>query len=1208
MARSSSTRSPGAPTPPSPAATRQGSATGGRPSAATSRTSLASSAGLATARTTKRGASSVTSTASSVTSTPAASRQRASIVNRKTTSEGDEIAEHDDKSSTAKEEEEEEEEEAEEVDDRGAGTAPSPQKGSRSSTSMTRRAAPTAPTAPAAVAPSRAPVAVLRQSQISAETAREIEGLKTKLRVVEGKRAEDRAKLRHLEMLQAERDKFEGIIQKLQAKYQPQGVEIGDLRKTLKEKETRLEELERLQAENDSTLEMAALDRSMAEETADAFQHECGILRQRVEELQLEVEILQQENDEFSRAMSPEERASQGWLQMEKTNERLREALIRLRNVTQQQEAELKDQINELERDLEEYLSIKGQYESTKELLLASDNNVEDLKQQLETALGAEEMIEELAERNMQSQEEINALKSAVEDLEALKEVSDELEYSHIETEKQLQEEIERRESAFHEQSRRIVQQDETIEDMEYTLVRFRELVSTLQADLEDMRASKQLSETESSELTMRSRAMMDLNTKLQVSMSKAQAKTIDVELGRLEAEEATEHLSILKPYLPDYFDSERNSVLAFLRFKRVSFKASLMNNTIHERFSDQPISTSSVPEDFFAAYDAVGKLWWMSSISNRFINYITGCSAEGFGSIEHAFYELEPVERTLNSCTAALKRNEFSARKCVDELQRSVGVLSHLAETLLPSTPMTRADEICMQSVLTQAFLEETASSISYLKALVQSKLPPLDLHEGTFVNKMDALATRARRLKVAVVKISHLLEDLKARALAPPDDVGEPLKRFEGLAEKLSELVRHAGENVAHRLGEEGGVEGFALPEISQTMWHACVPFAESLGFAVEIEDALVVLNHVLHALEANLVELDSISSDLSRTSEFEKPRAPWIVRAEKLKSNKAISRDADELINRLKSEVQEASTALGVKDQTLEEQAIKVELLEARMREASKKASMVKDLESSNQEIRAREGDLSAMVVNRKKELQAMEAERDDYRTRLERVERSSGTAAVVATTADGKVVDTAMSLVAMRENEVLRTEIQSLQTCVRFLREENRRANMLDPYTLQRSVDMNSWLSAPLPGSRQRSDPAREMLKWQQGATTALEARDVFGHLIKLTQNSRVYDLKSTNEHDQESRAAWHPAKSRLRYHVLQQREEFERWSEWKDAIVRREREQTRLAGVHRKKDVARRTMVAGNYNRSLPSSVEDGKEVRAAGHGVKILEA
>lgn len=1048
--------------------------------------------------------------------------------------------------------------EGENAQDERAAPAPTPRT-SRQSLTATRSAA-----------NRQAPVATTAQRQgQSAALTREVEELQTKLRVIEKKRTEDREKLKILEQLQTERDKFESIIQKLQAKYQPQQMEITELRKKLKETEERLEEVERMEAEHESLMEMAALDREMAEETAEAFKHECETLRSKMEELQLEVEVLREENEEFSQVTSPEERSSHGWLQMERTNERLREALIRLRDMTLQQEADLKDQIKELEQDLEEYSAVKSEYEATKERLLVAEANVEDLKQQLETALGAEEMIEELADKNMRYQEEINELKAAIEDLESLREISDELEYTHIETEKQLQEEIDYRDGVFSEQCRKIAQQDEVIEDLEYTLSRFRELVTNLQADLEDMRASQQLSEAEATNLTTRSRAMMDLNMKLQASVSKAQTKTIDVELNRMEAEEAAQHLSIVKLYLPEYFESERNSVLALLRSKRVSFKAIVMNSTIRERIAEQ--SAISTYEEMFHAHEVLEHLLWISSVCDRFVTYITACTPEEFGSIKAALFEMEPVERTLNFWIDNLKKNEVNMKKFAMELQRSIALLAHLAETLLPSSPEMFADELCTRASLSQAYLDHAASVVSRLRSLIQSKIVTSEEsgEENNFaLNKLDAFVSQARGYKVAMGKVARTLEDLRARSLALSREADEPFQKTETCGRELSELARKLGENVVNLTSDEERTEAYTMDEIFDCMSQVFTDSTQTADEATENNDPLSLLTNKLRDLGSQLDELDAVSADLSRTTEFERGAFPWIARSEELKSNKTISPDADEEIRRLKNEVHELSTALGVKDNTLEEQTIKIELLESRMREATKKASMVKDLEAKIEQIQAASDELEKTVDRQKKELQTAEAERDEFKARLERMKRVSGTAGV-ATTGDGIVIDNEASLAAMHENESLRAEVESLQAAVRFLREENRRANFLDPYSVQRSTEMHAWLDAPLT----RAVPTAEQEKIQR---TALESRDVMTHLLKLTKDSRVCDLKSTmvtpasGDSSAATRTTWRPSKTRLRYQVLQQRENFEHWVEWRDDIVNYEREQDRLAAAKRER--------------------------------------
>jgi dynactin 1 len=68
-----------------------------------------------------------------------------------------------------------------------------------------------------------------------------------------------------------------------------------------------------------------------------------------------------------------------------------------------------------------------------------------------------------------------------IEDLEALKELNDELEETHIETEKQLQEDIDFKDIQIREMRKKIENFSETVADYENTIGQFRDLVSSLQ-------------------------------------------------------------------------------------------------------------------------------------------------------------------------------------------------------------------------------------------------------------------------------------------------------------------------------------------------------------------------------------------------------------------------------------------------------------------------------------------------------------------------------------------------------------------------------------------------------------------------------------------------------------------------------------------------------------------------------------------------------
>ena len=515
------------------------------------------------------------------------------------------------------------------------------------------------------------PIMSQKPSQPGLATIKEVDELKAKLRIMEKKRLEDRENLKTMETVQAERDKFEAIIQKLQAKYQPQQQEIGELKRQIKEADAKAQMNENAQGENDIALEMATLDREMAEETAESLKTELDALRQAHEELELETEILREENAELGKEMSPEERATQGWMQLERSNHRLREALMRLRDVSKEQEAGLKQQVRELEKDVEELGNIRALYETTKENLARSDTALEDLHQQLETALGAEDMIEELVEKNMSLTERIEDLRVTVEDLESLKELNDELEINHMETEKQLQDEVNYQETIIHEQTKKTAVQNETINDLEQTLSRFRVLVSNLQNDLEDMRASQQISEAEASQLTNQSKAMLDLNMRLQSSASKAQIKAIDIELRRLEAQESAEHLAIVQRFLPSSFERERNSIYALLRIKRIGFKANLMHSLIKENLNGQTLPGHE--DAVFASYDIMDKLTWLLTMCERLIGCIQTYDLTAFSKLEASLYDLEPVERALNGWIHSMKKDELKEELCAAELHRYI-------------------------------------------------------------------------------------------------------------------------------------------------------------------------------------------------------------------------------------------------------------------------------------------------------------------------------------------------------------------------------------------------------------------------------------------------------------------------------------------------------------------------------------------------------
>ncbi|KAG9240873.1 dynein associated protein-domain-containing protein [Calycina marina] len=1002
--------------------------------------------------------------------------------------------------------------------------------------------------------------------------SREIEDLKTKLRVMEKKRMEDRDKLKAMEQVRIERDKYENIIGKLQTKYQLQLEEMKKLKQELKEQEIRFDSVESMQEEHSIELEHAVLDREMAEAIVDNLKSEVKEQKDVIEELRLELDIAKAENSELSGGLTVEEKSTQGWLQMERTNERLKEALMRLRDMTQQTEVDLKSEIKTLEGEVSDLTVFKDQYLDTKRRLDESEANAAELSQRLEDNDATDDLVVELSDKNLTMEADIQELKSTIEDLESLRELNDELEINHVEAEKEMQEDIDFKESIINEQARRAAQQERAIEDMEYTLSRFRDLVTNLQNDIDDMRASHAVTETESEQLNARSRAMMELNMKLQVSAAKTQIKTIELELRRLDAREASDHLDIVQKFLPDSFTKDdRESVLAYLRFKRVAFKANLLHGFVKERVNSS--SFAGHEDDIFAGCDVLDKLSWIIGMCDRFISYISHCSVEDFARFKDALLDLEPVERALNGWIDGLRRDELKEKQCSAELKRTLAVISSLAEVHISHNLASYADDIHMRALVMQSHLESAAAALTVTKSMVQTILPSQDDDELAqhFNRKSDAVITQTRNAKVIISKALRALADLKSRSLSLAPDTIQAFEQCEASTEELANFTRHVGIDLYTLLREEGQEEPHTYAEVQSTVHRST-----SMILASSEQDLFSIYLSKLRTLTASLVDLAAMASDLEITQEFELATAPWNVRSDELKSFKAVPVDAEDELRRLKEENHERATMIAMRDQTIDESTVKIELLESRMRDATKKNERIHELERKIEEAQKQEATLKAIIDKHYAEITRMEADG-------EKLKRFADEARIVGIIAPGSNAGHERAVATAREMEILKSEIESLQAAVRYLREDNRRARLTDHRSL-------AWLAAPLVQPKTKEQERKESL--------AAEANKVLNELLVLIKTTMLYDLSTLPK----DRLAWRPAKNSPQYYVAKQREDFEAWCSWRLEVERKgkmlaEGEASKAAGMVKRSGAAQVSL-------HLPSWQKTGSmggEIEIVGH-------
>lgn len=989
-------------------------------------------------------------------------------------------------------------------------------------------------------------------SRTTAE-GRRIEQLEAEVRLLAERREEDRQKQPDVEKLVADRNKFERIIQSLQAKYGPQSQELANVRAKLKEIESRSDDMEMLKAEHEEQMDMATVDRETAEEIAEQLRTELDALKQKMEDLELEIEVLREENEEYGKEMSPEERTSQGWLQMQRSNERMKEALLRLRDVTQDQEAELKDQLSALEEELRQLRDVQERFTAAKQQLERSEATVEDLKQQLDAALTAEEMVEELTESNNSLAEQLSQLKGEVDDLQTINELNDEFELQHQENEKQMQEEIDTRGAALSDQMIRAAQQEDKLKDYEYTIVKFRELVTSLQTHLEDMRASQQLTEAEAEELSSRSKAMTDLNIKLQTSAAKTQTTTIDLELRRMEAQEASEHLSIAQMFLPDSYKLERKSVLAYLRFSRVSFKSMLLQSVIKEKVSD---FSSRQDESVFTWCDVLDKLAWISAMCGRFRADLGRCSMERFARYEGALQDLEPLERALSGYIEAYKHGDLHENQAADELKRSIAVLQHLGDSHFRDDGLAMfADDLLMRATLMQSNMETSAMALTCVRSMIASneKATAQDVENDygddddeednpleSYANQLDAAVARSRSVKVIAGKTLSSLTELQSRQSTLPQDVSEAFSEALDQTAAISRYAQALGVSVLATQDPEhdndskesrvrSALQAFhthQFPEIT----NPSTPFsglAQSIRYAYE-----------------RVSDISKLASDTTNIEEFDLGPAPWIQRAQEIKSASATSLATESELSRLKDTMQDRNAQLRAQDQKVEEQNIKIELLESRAREAGERSRRTEELQRSVDGSKKREAELLRALEDASAQVDRLRDERDHMRSAVDAKQDAELTeAAAVGKRKSARAVATS------HEVDALKLEIQSLQGAVRYLH-----TSKSEPVPAGGVLaEDHSWLDEPL---FQLRKPVHKAAR-EQRDDLERDGNAVLDDLLHLAMNTKMVDLKLLPK----DKLAWRPAKDKSSWLVARQQEQWEAWQRKSASFVTRARDFT-----------------------------------------------
>ncbi|KAL7062605.1 hypothetical protein AAHC03_0940 [Spirometra sp. Aus1] len=452
----------------------------------------------------------------------------------------------------------------------------------------------------------RSEIAASPDTLIELENLRaEVKDLNEKLEVLKVKRSEDREKLKELESLKVQYAQLEENRRLMQENSADLQRQMAQLKNEKSQVQAAFDRYRDEMTELAESIEMATLDKEMAEEKLETINLELESLKERVEELTLENQILKEEQEQTSVTPSGDGAPTSAQIkQLEQQNERLKMGLVTFRNLANQDKQEiasLTKEVNSLQSEAEK---LKKENERLNEELKQSVEHTIELKEQVDAALGADQMVSILTQKNLELEEKVQQLVEERSDLEALCEMNDELLEGQRETELDLREQVEMARSQVQELLRHHEANKETVADYELTLSKFRELVTDLQnqnTSLAQSLADARRTASHASLVSMAAsadpsvsadtaNALMQLSGRPGSRQPEAQtvAKVIETELRRLDVDQGVRHVELLSAFLPESFSrraGDHDAILLLLLIDRLITKCELLSTQVRKRY-----------------------------------------------------------------------------------------------------------------------------------------------------------------------------------------------------------------------------------------------------------------------------------------------------------------------------------------------------------------------------------------------------------------------------------------------------------------------------------------------------------------------------------------------------------------------------------------------------------------------------------------------
>uniref|UniRef100_A0A2I3SDY3 Dynactin subunit 1 n=1 Tax=Pan troglodytes TaxID=9598 RepID=A0A2I3SDY3_PANTR len=814
----------------------------------------------------------------------------------------------------------------------------------------------------------------------------QVRDLEEKLETLRLKRAEDKAKLKELEKHKIQLEQVQEWKSKMQEQQADLQRRLKEARKEAKEaleaKERYMEEM----ADTADAIEMATLDKEMAEERAESLQQEVEALKERVDELTTDLEILKAEIEEKG---SDGAASSYQLKQLEEQNARLKDALVRMRDLSSSEKQEHVKLQKLMEKKNQELEVVRQQRERLQEELSQAESTIDELKEQVDAALGAEEMVEMLTDRNLNLEEKVRELRETVGDLEAMNEMNDELQENARETELELREQLDMAGARVREAQKRVEAAQETVADYQQTIKKYRQLTAHLQD------VNRELTNQQEASVERQQQPPPEtFDFKIKFAETKAHAKAIEMELRQMEVAQANRHMSLLTAFMPDSFlrpGGDHDCVLVLLLMPRLICKAELIRKQAQEKFelsencSERPGLRGAAGEQLSFAAGLVYSLSLLQATLHRYEHALSQCSVDVYKKVGSLYPEMSAHERSLDFLIELLHKDQLDETVNVEPLTKAIKYYQHLYSIHLAEQPEDCTMQLADHIKFTQSALDCMSVEVGRLRAFLQGGQEATDI------------ALLLRDLETSCSDIRQFCKKIRRRM--PGTDIWIWLgdKNGFGVSDTLLDCRKHLTWVVA------------VLQEVAAAAAQLIAPLAENEGLLVAaLEELAFKASEQIYGTPSSspyeclrqscniLISTMNKLATAMQEGEYDAERPPSKPPPVELRAAalRAEITDAEGLGLKLEDRetvIKELKKSLKIKGEELSEANVRLSLLEKKLDSAAKDADeriekVQTRLEETQALLRKKEKEFEETMDALQADIDQLEAEKAELKQRL------------------------------------------------------------------------------------------------------------------------------------------------------------------------------------------------------------------------------